>query len=52
MPERPTYFAIISDDRWKAAVMAVRALFIAALGICDDLLGRERSIVPRHRRGK
>jgi len=50
--DRPTYFAIISDVKWQAVVIAIRALLIAALGICEDLVGRERSIEPKHRRGK
>lgn len=36
--------------RWRTFLMAVRQATIIFLGALEDLLGLERSIIPRHKR--
>ncbi len=40
------------SERTKALLMSIRQALIMMLGAIEDYLGKQRSIVPRGKRGK
>ncbi len=38
------------DDRQRTFWKGIRQVLIMALGLIEELLGLERSIIPKHRR--